>query len=143
MTSVGVTGTRNEITTKQIIRGIELLKLYYEKDDSFLHHGCCIGVDATMAIAALTIGYRLHAFPGPYSQYFSKLAYDISEIRHEQNDFLDRNKTIIDYSQFLIEFPARMGEELRSGTWATVRYAEKHNVSVIVVFPDGSIGRRT
>lgn len=36
--------------------------------------------------------------------------------------------------------PKDFKEELRSGTWATIRYAVKQQKRVIIIFPDGSTG---
>jgi len=34
--------------------------------------------------------------------------------------------------------PAQKREQLRSGTWATIRYARKTGVKMFVIFPDGT-----
>jgi hypothetical protein len=55
--------------------------------------------------------------------------------------YLVRNHEIVDDSQVLIAAPKEFTEQLRSGTWATIRYARKIGRTVRIVFPDGSIGR--
>ena len=38
-------------------------------------------------------------------------------------------------SDFLIGMPKSEFEELRSGTWATIRYAKKIGIKVMIIFP--------
>ena len=52
--------------------------------------------------------------------------------------FLDRNKHIVDKSDMLLAFPRMMEEELRSGTWSTIRYARKKNKALKIFYPDGT-----
>jgi hypothetical protein len=51
---------------------------------------------------------------------------------------LDRNKMMVDDCEALIATPRLMVEELRSGTWSTIRYARKCRKPVHIVWPDGS-----
>jgi len=50
---------------------------------------------------------------------------------------LTRNHDIVDCTELLIACPKSMKEELRSGTWATVRYARKLERPVIIIYPNG------
>ncbi len=52
--------------------------------------------------------------------------------------YLDRNKALVDASQALLAMP-HGEEELRSGTWSTIRYAHKRGKPVIIFWPDGAI----
>lgn len=45
-------------------------------------------------------------------------------------DYLDRNREMVDGADVLIAFPKTAEEETRSGTWATIRYARKVGVEV-------------
>lgn len=49
-----------------------------------------------------------------------------------------RNHDIVDATEWLIATPKKF-EEIRSGTWATVRYAKKVKKPVTIIWPDGSI----
>lgn len=62
---------------------------------------------------------------------------------HPPANPLERNRTMVDEAiragnPLCVAAPRAMGEELRSGTWATVRYARKRNVPVFVCWPDGT-----
>jgi hypothetical protein len=48
-------------------------------------------------------------------------------------DNLTRNRDIVDTASMLIAAPEGNAERLRSGTWATVRYARKAKKKVIIL----------
>lgn len=52
-------------------------------------------------------------------------------------DLLARNRDIVDETEILIACPGHMHEELRSGTWSTIRYAVKIQRPHIIIWPDG------
>ena len=51
---------------------------------------------------------------------------------------LVRNHKIVGAVHLLIATPKTDKEELRSGTWATIRYAKKVRLSTCIVYPDGT-----
>lgn len=52
---------------------------------------------------------------------------------------LGRNRIIAISCEHLLATPGEMHEVVRSGTWATVRYARQNKKPITIVFPDGSI----
>jgi hypothetical protein len=52
---------------------------------------------------------------------------------------LERNHDIVAACTLLIACPAQDHEILRSGTWATIRYARKAGKPVKVIAPDGKV----
>lgn len=54
---------------------------------------------------------------------------------------LERNRVIVRQVWGMIACPAEDAEELRSGTWATVRYARDAGVPVYLIRADGQIKR--
>jgi len=52
---------------------------------------------------------------------------------------LERNRAIVDETDILLAAPLESEEQLRSGTWATVRYARKQHKTVLVIFPNGIV----
>jgi hypothetical protein len=52
-------------------------------------------------------------------------------------DYLTRNHEIVRETELLLAFP-KGKEQLRSGTWATVRLARKQKRTVVVFGPDGT-----
>jgi len=123
---VGFTGTRLGMTSEQARRIEELL---IELRATELHHGDCRGADAQAHDIAWRLGLnvvihppvnpRMRAFcPGPC---------------RPAKDYLERDHDIVDECEVLLATP-RGPEELRSGTWATVRYARKIGRRFLVVF---------
>jgi hypothetical protein len=56
------------------------------------------------------------------------------EIR-DPKDFIDRNQE----TDILVAFPNSEKETVRSGTWATVRYARKKKKTIYIFLSDGKI----
>jgi hypothetical protein len=52
---------------------------------------------------------------------------------------LDRNRTMVNESHGVIAAPMSSAEVMRSGTWATIRYARKAGKPVLVIWPNGEI----
>ena len=52
--------------------------------------------------------------------------------------YLARNRDIVDASDLMLACPAEQQEVLRSGTWATIRYALKRDKHLIVIHPNGA-----
>jgi len=53
----------------------------------------------------------------------------------EEKEYLVRDHDIVDECDLLIVVPKTRKEELRSGTWATVRYARKQGKQYSTIFP--------
>ena len=65
-------------------------------------------------------------------------------IWHEAEPYLQRNHTIVAYTDVLIATPAQVHEIKRgSGTWHTIRLARRlHDREPYIINPDGSIQTR-
>lgn len=57
---------------------------------------------------------------------------------HKRGVELQRNRQMVDIADIVVAAPGTMKEILRSGTWATVRYADKWDIDIHLVFPDGN-----
>jgi hypothetical protein len=53
--------------------------------------------------------------------------------------YLVRNHDMVDQSEFLIGTPGEEQEVLRSGTWATIRYARKLKRPILIILPKGKL----
>lgn len=133
---IGFTGTQTGITTQQ------LRTLQYEVANRALettewHHGDCTGGDESFH--ELVVGSSKVVIHPPLDD--SKRAFCDGlnvEIR-EPKEYLERDDDIAREVDVLIACPKGFKEELRSGTWATVRYARKYHKDVIIIYPDGSV----
>lgn len=130
-THIGFTGTRAGMTHVQAAGVAELIRGY-----GWLHHGDCDGSDKQVHGIAGEIGMMTESHP-PSNP--ALRAYCKADIINEPKPYLDRDRDIVDATCRLIAAPAGMTEELRSGTWTTVRYARRVGKPVTIVFPDGSV----
>lgn len=124
---IGFTGTRYGMTPNQKKKVYEIL-LQHKRQGAKFHHGDCRGADVQAAQIAHVLRYRTIAHPGPTDS-----VNFVSDETCDEKPFLERNRDIVDFTQLLIAAPRTAQEELRSGTWATVRYARKTGKKVIVV----------
>lgn len=100
------------------------------------HHGLCIGSDAQFhgLLDFMPQTLVVHGHP-PLNT--SKMAEGlICDVMHPPLEYLMRNRAIVDAADTL--FAAPQGEEeLRSGTWSTVRYARKKGINIRIIMPNG------
>jgi hypothetical protein len=133
---IGFTGTRNETTLEQ--RSAFRIRFDRLKPPSpvELHHGCCLGADED----AMSIGAYRHVVGHPPTDrsFWSSYANDLSNEVREPKPYLERNKAIVDETNELWAMPEGP-EVMRSGTWATIRYARKLKRPIAIFWPDGSV----
>lgn len=136
---IGFTGTQQGMTTLQIENLRSVLERQYELGAREFHHGDCIGADSQAHAIAVEIGYDVVIHPPRIE---TKRAFCARGARNKTQvlvlaakDYLDRNHDIVDACNLLIATPATAHEQLRSGTWATVRYARKTRKDVLVLNP--------
>lgn len=132
-TVVGMTGTRNGCTRAQKLTAARAL---LELDAVELHHGDCVGADYEMALLAHAMGIRVIAHPPDND---SNRAWAVNDECRETKPYLERNHDIVDECDWLLAFPGEMSERVRSGTWATIRYARREKKNHRIILPDGSI----
>jgi len=130
---IGFTGTRKGMTEKQKRRLRILLEVSRSAAASLnvFHHGDCIGADAEAHDIAVDMKYDVVVHP-PKNPRYRAFKRGIRTLRVQ--DYLDRNKNIVDSCEYLIAAPSGP-EQRRSGTWSTVRYAVKRKRLMIIVKP--------
>jgi hypothetical protein len=129
---IGFTGTQSGMTLAQKIMVAKQIAALHPVE---VHHGDCIGADSDFHKICEKQDKYIHIHP-PINN--SKRAFCDGHLVHEPREYLDRNHDIVDESYILIATPSGP-EKQRSGTWATIRYAKKKGIMVIVVYPDGNI----
>ncbi len=131
---VGFTGTQSGMNARQALKLARFLAVLSEPSpiDEF-HHGDCIGADK-----------QFHQFVQDCELTFihppendKKRAWCFSHHILKPKPYLERNHDIVNATDVLIATPRTSYEELRSGTWATIRYAIKKEKKVIVIYPQG------
>lgn len=133
MIKLGFTGSRYGLNQKQKDQIILLLNTYKNMGLKIeIHHGDCLGADADFHDLCFKFMPETNIIIHPPID--NKLrAYCHSEQIKPEKDYLSRNRDIVDESEVVIACPLSNQEELRSGTWATIRYARKQNKKLIII----------
>jgi hypothetical protein len=137
---LGITGTTIGATLPQAATLWSVMTSFAY--DEF-HHGDAIGVDALGHTAARAVkemrGGSLRIVEHPANIPGKRAFCADADVTHEPLPPLARNKHIAASSDVLVAVPFSPEEWLRSGTWATVRYARKYGKIIIRINPDGSV----
>jgi hypothetical protein len=131
--NLGFTGTREGMSQRQKLALGELLDGRYSMNIGDFHHGDCQGADTQAHLIAKSRGWNIIIHP-PDQTYARAYNTGFSSIRMPM-PFLARNHNIVDECSALIAAPRTEKEELRSGTWATIRYAWKQGKTVVILNP--------
>lgn len=131
---VGFTGTQHGMTAEQSKYVWAFFRSLGGGTNQF-HHGDCVGADAEAHDLAYRESLYIVIHP-PIVK--AKRAFKIAHLMLPAKDYIDRNHDIVDACEVLIATPKMRVEELRSGTWATIRYARKKHKKMFIVYPDGS-----
>lgn len=139
MIKLGFTGTQLGMTNMQAQTVFDEMMLYGQEPDEAIteaHHGMCVGADREFheLLDYLPKSIVVHGHP-PLNT--SKMAKGlICDVMHLPLEYLARNRAIVDAANVLFAAP-KGEEELRSGTWSTVRYARRKGLHIRIVMPDG------
>jgi hypothetical protein len=135
---IGVTGTRNEPMQEQL-EGVHkflnaaLTHCRTNDDILELHHGDCVGADAAVANMAKAMGIFIVCHP--------PLKHDLraqvpSHEYRTPKSYFERNRAIVNETDFLIAVPFQTSPQKKGGTWYTVDYANKQGKKVKVIYPN-------
>lgn len=130
------------MTTQQKLVVIQVLNL---RTPLRVHHGACEGADRDLWKLCRGHGLSTLAAPIPQTMWPSKQEqHDWAKSVQEEGDVVEdireplrRNGIIAGRSDALLAIPKRDREELRSGTWMTIRFARKALRPILIVWPDG------
>lgn len=129
----GFTGTSRGMTSQQLSAVGVHLQISGE-----LHHGDCIGSDAQAHEIARRLGGLW--IIGHVPDRDEKRAFCDFDVTLPPRSYIERDHNIVDACDFLLATPHGHVEELRSGTWATIRYARKTGKALRIIYPDGRTG---
>lgn len=132
---IGFTGTQIGLTDFQLNSLIEIVSGLDDITES--HEGDCIGADEEFVAVCRAIipDTIIHCHPPSKAD---KQAFAEYDIMHNKYEFLVRNRHIVRESDLMIACPKWTKEILRSGTWATVRFARKQGKPIVIIWPDGT-----
>lgn len=131
---LGFTGTQRGMTAKQ---KKAFTNLILQKSPAEFHHGDCIGADEIAHIIFRESCNGKIILHPPSKQ--GKRAFCEADVSLTPLPYLDRNKEIVINSDELIAAPGEFEEQLRSGTWSTVRFARKQGHPIHIILPDGTV----
>lgn len=127
----GFTGSQNGMTQPQRQAVYSMLAV-----GGALHHGDCVGADAQAHVIARQHGLWIVGHPPNRDV---KRAFSTFDEVREPRAYIERNHVIVDECELLIATPDGYVEQLRSGTWATIRYARKIGRLRRIIYPDGTV----
>lgn len=123
---VAFTGTRLGMTQQQrtaLLRGLKQIGA------TELHHGDCQGADFEAHQIARQLGLRVVGHP-PVADGLRSWC-ECDDLRLPQ-EYLVRNRSMVLDTELLVAAPDGP-QRLRSGTWATVRHAQKGGLPYVVI----------
>lgn len=132
---LSITGTKHGATQLQLHRATLTLQQKYDEGFRWLHHGRCKGADVEVAAIAQRLGFKTIGHPGTTKAWQADDFVDYYTRDFKPN--LERNHDIVDEGEYLLALPRGGVEELRSGTWATIRYARKLGRPMGIIKPNG------
>lgn len=132
---IGFTGTQQGMTRQQAVElNGYLFDLSVAHPAIEVHHGDCIGADSEFHSIAKSLNFITYAYP---ANIIGKRAFSEADYILRTKPPLERNHDIVAAVDLMIATPAQRHEVLRSGTWATIRYARKKGVKVHIIYPQG------
>lgn len=134
---VGFSGTRKGMTDAQKFAIASLLEKLASKPPLVAHHGDCIGADTDFHWLAKEAGYFIIGHPCDLS---TRSHCPVDECQKVKRPLV-RDRDIVDESEIMLTCPLGFKEEIRSGTWTTIRYAKKVQRPLVIVYPDGTAER--
>ncbi len=142
---LGFTGSQNGLTPAQ---DSALMSLIVALKPTSLHQGCCVGADHQVtAFFAFYVRLRekggdrprIIGYPSNIVAKTSLPAITLCDEVRPAKPPLERNRDIVNDSRKLIACPRLASEELRSGTWATIRFARKLKRHIYLLLPNGEV----
>jgi hypothetical protein len=128
--NIGFTGTQRGLTGNQ--KHALWFFLKSTEPSVVLHHGDCIGADANADRIAKSLSVKTILHPPTDKR---KRAFCEADLERHPLPYLERNKAIVSFSDIIVACPKGLKEEIRSGTWATIRYARKVGKPVVIIEP--------
>jgi len=140
---IGFTGTRFGANQAQLTALYAAMRDLRGEDGDWqqFHHGCCIGADLQAARLAVSLGYYVVGHPPTDTTHLSKAAVQLCHHLFTPEPYLARNQRIVECVDHLVAAPLSDVEELRCGTWSTVRKARKMQRPVTLLLRAGGAQR--
>ena len=123
----GFTGTRHGMSEEQkLYLALELHRLKVIE----LHHGDCTGADDEANTIARKMGIKTVGHPPTNEKH---RAFSTCDVWYGSREYITRNHNIVNCTLHLFVAPRTNNEVIRSGTWATYRYAMDLGRSITMI----------
>jgi len=139
------TGTRKPVTDEQLDQMYTIMRRLKDQHGyNRIFHGCAKESDRRAHLMAVALGLDRELYPSNDEQetWASSQRSGGTTIIYPMRPPLDRNHYMLDRAGTntrLIAVPHLSVEEIRSGTWATVRYARMLKRRITILWPDGRV----
>lgn len=134
--SIGFTGTHRGISDGQRLTLSGLLSRARDIGAKFFRHGDCNGGDKEAHALAADLYYLITIHPPTDPK---RRAFCAGHVILPPKPYLVRDRDMVNATEVLIACPYQDYEVLRSGTWATIRYARKKHKPIIRILRSGVI----
>lgn len=134
---LGITATQLGCSFRQRATAVLWMARLFDCGVRWMDNGDCVGGDKELGELWKAMGGKLHLRPCTIAGKRAGLAGDVIDPPLPP---LARNRTIA-AADALIAAPKGFAEELRSGTWATVRYARALGRPILIIWPDGTVAK--
>lgn len=137
---LGFTGTRHGMTPEQK----RTLRIVLRKHEGWwLSHGDCLGADEEFHRIARRLGFDSNSIwihPPARSELRAHCEAPPGRIFLPKT-YKERDRVIVEMSARVLAAPAEAEEQLRGGTWFTVRCARELGRPVKIILPNGRVRR--
>ena len=133
MKRVGIVGSREYTNRRKIKEFVYKLKEKFGEDVEIISGGQKQGADGYAKKFALEFDMKYVEFPPRHYTYNQHCVLDESHYgkRYYPKNFFDRNKQIVEYSDYIVAFMIK--DKHTSGTMNTIETAQKMNKKVIIL----------
>jgi hypothetical protein len=137
MEVLGFTGTQRGMNDLQRVLFIGFVR---GAEPTAFHHGDCVGADAQAhcIVRHLFPACRIVIHPPIVD---SKRAFMQGDEVLPPKEYLERNRDIVAACDVLVAVPFEDEEQLRSGTWSTVRAARRSAKRMSILLPNNAAER--
>lgn len=137
----GFTGTSAGLAILQEGRLVSYMTdLFYSPESiNIAVHGGCDGGDDAFHEICVKLGVPIEIFPSPKQAQKSWPGDNVLVHPVTPGTPLNRNHKIVARATQMVACPWEEVEQIRSGTWATVRYTRAARKPLVMIYPNGSI----
>jgi hypothetical protein len=136
---IGFTGTRKGMSVEQYTAVLKFVLSLNPNRQFYFHHGQCMGADQQFHdMIYYNTKSTIIVHPSIVKEYTFDIKFDSRIAILPEKPYSQRNKEIVRASELLIATPGQISQIMRSGTWATLRYAKSRQIKFKAFLPDGT-----